>query len=159
MDWCFFFMKMMSVQILVKGSIFLYSEGRCTTQSIGGNLCEFGTDVTKWMLQVNFERDRKNFVLTRVKRKTTLRKMYSRSFLRFVGFSPSLFTEILHMDYCREETRLLFTVARLFRTHRRKSSQVSFSRDLCVALLDQLFHSPLSTFFLEEKNCDKNMQE
>lgn len=65
MDWCFFFMKMMSVQILVKGSIFLYSEARCTTQSIGGNLCEFGTDVTKWMLQVNFERDRKNFVLTR----------------------------------------------------------------------------------------------
>lgn len=65
MDWCFFFMKMMSVQILVKSSIFLYSEARCTTQSIGGNLCEFGTDVTKWMLQVNFERDRKNFVLTR----------------------------------------------------------------------------------------------
>lgn len=54
----------MSVQILVKSSIFLYSEARCTTQSIGGNLCEFGTDVTKWMLQVNFKRDRKNFVLT-----------------------------------------------------------------------------------------------
>lgn len=81
-----------------------------------GNLCELPT---KWTLRVNFKRDEKiSFLLTRgmrVKRKTTLRKVYRSTIIPLCRLL-SLYRDVSHGLLPREETRLLFTVARLFRT-------------------------------------------
>lgn len=74
---------------------------------------------TKWTLRVNFKRDEKiSFLLTRgmrVKRKTTLRKVYRSTIIPLCRLL-SLYRDVSHGLLPREETRLLFTVARLFRT-------------------------------------------
>lgn len=98
---------------------------------------------------MNFKRD-KIFRGMQIRgRQHRERCIVPRSF-RFVNFS---FTQTFRMDYCKEETRLLFTVARLFRTARENAVKFSFSRDLCVALPNCYtnFLTPLYLLFLRKK--------
>lgn len=119
---------------------------------------------TKWTLRVNFKRDEKiSFLLTRgmrVKRKTTLRKVYRSTIIPLCRLL-SLYRDVSHGLLPREETRLLFTVARLFRTA--GENAVKFPSLEIYALPPRTartnFSIPLYLLFFVRKKCDKHMQE
>lgn len=117
---------------------------------------------TKWTLRVNFKRDEKiSFLLTRgmrVKRKTTLRKVYRSTIIPLCRLL-SLYRDVSHGLLPREETRLLFTVARLFRTA--GENAVKFPSLEIYALPPRTartnFSIPLYLLFFVRKKCDTNI--
>lgn len=118
-----------------------------------GNLCELPT---KWTLRVNFKRDEKiSFLLTRgmrVKRKTTLRKVYRSTIIPLCRLLS--FTETFHMDYCPEKKRDFCSQLLDFLEQQAKTqSSFLLSRFMRCPLepLEPTFPFPSISFFSYEK--------
>lgn len=118
-----------------------------------GNLCELPT---KWTLRVNFKRDEKiSFLLTRgmrVKRKTTLRKVYRSTIIPLCRLLS--FTETFHMDYCPEKKRYFCSQLLDFLEQQAKTqSSFLLSRFMRCPLepLEPTFPFPSISFFSYEK--------
>lgn len=111
---------------------------------------------TKWTLRVNFKRDEKiSFLLTRgmrVKRKTTLRKVYRSTIIPLCRLLS--FTETFHMDYCPEKKRDFCSQLLDFLEQQAKTqSSFLLSRFMRCPLepLEPTFPFPSISFFSYEK--------
>lgn len=111
---------------------------------------------TKWTLRVNFKRDEKiSFLLTRgmrVKRKTTLRKVYRSTIIPLCRLLS--FTETFHMDYCPEKKRYFCSQLLDFLEQQAKTqSSFLLSRFMRCPLepLEPTFPFPSISFFSYEK--------